>query len=48
VSTNPKEGDSSRRMTGDVSGLYPDWPPSGNTFTILRELEMATGNPPAR
>ena len=45
-SKNCRLGESSIRIVPFVSGVYPDVPPSGMTFTLRRELEIATGLPP--
>ena len=45
-SRNWRDGESSMRMTPLVSGVYPDVPPSGITFTVRRDEEIATALPP--
>ena len=45
-SRNCRLGASSSRMVPFVSGVYPDVPPSGITFTVRREDDIATGIPP--
>jgi hypothetical protein len=45
-SRNCKDGARSMRMVPFVSGVYPEVPPSGITFTVRLVLLIATGLPP--